>query len=51
MGRKGGGVVLLQNNATHALRLHGTKVTFLLTFEVVSGGGLEGGGGGGVVHS
>ena len=36
--------------ATHALRLHGTKVTFLVTFEVVSGGGLEGGGGGGVDH-
>ena len=32
--------------ATHALRLHGTKVTFLLTFEVVSGGGLEGAWGG-----
>ena len=30
--------------ATHALILHGTKVTFLLTYEVVSGGGLEGGG-------
>ena len=52
----GGGVVLsraatmykdkLHALATHALILHGTKVTFLLTYEVVYGGGLEGGGGG-----